>query len=193
MEASKHSYNEYVIMTEIIDNENVSQRELSRKLGLSVGTVNILINKMIKEGMIKMNLVSQKQVMYMLTPVGVVEKAKKTVSYLKGHYRAIYETKEKVKLILDELNLKYENIFILNSNDEMGELIKLATTEYKSENKQKNKQKKIKIINENLNEYQNIENTVLLYTIENEEIINELLKIDSKKNNVKVINLFEKL
>jgi DNA-binding MarR family transcriptional regulator len=193
VEASKHSYNEYVIMTEIIDNENVSQRELSRKLGLSVGTVNILINKMIKEGMIKMNLVSQKQVMYMLTPVGVVEKAKKTVSYLKGHYRAIYETKEKVKLILDELNLKYENIFILNSNDEMGELIKLATTEYKSENKQKNKQKKIKIINENLNEYQNIENTVLLYTIENEEIINELLKIDSKKNNVKVINLFEKL
>ena len=189
MEASKHSYNEYVIMTEIIGNENVSQRELSRKLGLSVGTINVLINKMIKEGIIKMNLVSQKQAMYMLTPVGIVEKAKKTVSYLKNHYRAIYETKEKIKLILEEVNLEYENIIIFKSNDEMGELIELAITEYQSINKSK----KIKIINENLNEYQNIENTVLLYTIENEEIINELLKIDSKKNNVKVINLFEKL
>ena len=110
MVISKHSYNEYVIMTEIVDNENVSQRELSRKLGLSVGTVNILINKMIKEGMIKMEQVTNKQAMYMLTPTGIVEKSKKTVSYLKNHYRAIYETKEKIKLILNNLNLNYNYI-----------------------------------------------------------------------------------
>ena len=94
------SDNEYTIMSEIVDNENVSQRELSRKLGVSVSTVNALMNKMIKEGLIKMTQVSQKQVFYMLTPVGMVEKAKKTVSYLKVHYRAIYQTKEKSRKIL---------------------------------------------------------------------------------------------
>lgn len=183
--------NEFIIMTEILNNEKTSQRELSRKLGVSLGTINVLVNKMIKEGMIKMEQVTQKQAMYMLTPNGIVEKAKKTVSYLKAYYRAIYETKEKIKLIFDELNSEYENIIILKSADEMGELIELATSEYKSVNKYK----KIKIINDdfNLNEYKNIENTVLLYTIENEEIINELLKIDSEKNNVKVVNLFERL
>ena len=61
--------NEYIIMSEVSENENVSQRELSRKLGVSVSTVNVLINKMIREGLIKMTLVSQKQVLYMLTPV----------------------------------------------------------------------------------------------------------------------------
>ena len=71
------SDNEYTIMSEIMDNENVSQRELSRKLGVSVSTVNALMNKMIKEGLIKMTQVSQKQVFYMLTPIGMMEKAKK--------------------------------------------------------------------------------------------------------------------
>ena len=71
------SDNEYTIMSEIMDNENVSQRELSRKLGISVSTVNALMNKMIKEGLIKMTQVSQKQVFYMLTPIGMIEKAKK--------------------------------------------------------------------------------------------------------------------
>jgi DNA-binding MarR family transcriptional regulator len=176
-------------MTEIIDNENVSQRELSRKLGLSVGTVNILINKMIKEGVIKMNMVSQKQVMYMLTPTGIVEKAKKTVSYLKAHYRAIYETKEKVKLILDELSLKYENIIILKSNDEMGELIELTIKEYETKNKVK--KIKIKIVNKNYKfELIKNKNTVLLYAIENQEIINKFIK---EKNDIKIINLLEKL
>ncbi len=94
---SVFSDNEYSILSEIEKNEHVTQRELSNKLGLSLGSVNVLINKMIKEGLIKMEQISQKQVFYMLTPVGMLAKAKKTVRYLKIHYRAIFETKEKIK------------------------------------------------------------------------------------------------
>ena len=94
--------NEYYIMSEVADNENVTQRELSTKLGVSVSTINVLINKMIREGLIKMKQVSGRQVLYMLTPMGIVEKARKTSSYLRGHYRIIYETNEKIKYLLDE-------------------------------------------------------------------------------------------
>lgn len=125
----------YQIMSEIAENENISQRELSKKLGISLGSVNVLINKMIKEGLIKIEQVSQKQVLYMLTPVGMMEKAKKTVSYLKVHYRAIYETKEKIKVLLNNLKEDYDEIFILISEDEMGEIIKVAVDEYILENK----------------------------------------------------------
>lgn len=121
--------NEYAIMTEIIENENITQRELSKRLDVSVSTVNVLINKMIKEGLIKMTHVSQKQVLYMLTPVGMMEKAKKTVRYLKAHYRTIYETKERIKKIIKELVHDYDVVYILMSNDEMGEIIKIATEE----------------------------------------------------------------
>lgn len=122
--------NKYQIMSEISENENISQRELSKKLGISLGSVNVLINKMIKEGLIKIEQVSQKQVLYMLTPVGMIEKAKKTVSYLKAHYKAIYETKEKIKGLLKRLETEYDEIIIQLSEDEMGEIIKVAVDEY---------------------------------------------------------------
>lgn len=124
--------NEYIIMSEVSENENVTQRELSKKLGVSVSTVNILMNKMISEGLIKMTQVSQKQVLYMLTPMGIMEKAQKTVRYLKSHYRAIYEMKEKIKSVFDDLLKSYDAIFMLMCNDEMNEILTIAVQEYKS-------------------------------------------------------------
>lgn len=81
------------MLSKISKNDKVTQRELPKDLGLSVSTVNLLMKKMIKEGLIKMNQVSSKQVLYMLTPMGIGNKALKTVSYLKGHYQAINENK----------------------------------------------------------------------------------------------------
>ncbi|MGV8148993.1 MAG: winged helix-turn-helix transcriptional regulator [Alkaliphilus sp.] len=191
MERNKyaHSYNEYFIMTEILDDENVSQRKLSKKLGLGLGTVNVLVNKMIKEGLIKMEQVSQKQVVYMLTPAGMMEKTKKTISYIKSHYRAIHENKEKIKTILGELNLKHENIYILKPDDEMGNLIEVAAAEYKAENKEQN----VKIVNESfeyeLTKLQATNNSVLIYASENEEMVKSLVET----SNIAMVNLLERL
>lgn len=123
-------------MSEIAENENVTQRELSKKLGVSLSTVNVLINKMIREGLIKMTQVSQKQVLYMLTPVGMVEKARKTVSYLKIHYRAIYEMREKIKNIFIDLSREYDVIMVIISDDEIGEVIQATINEFKISHKE---------------------------------------------------------
>jgi DNA-binding MarR family transcriptional regulator len=181
-----HSNNEYIIMNEIAENQNISQRELSRKLGLSLGTVNLLINKMIKEGVLKMEQVSQKQVMYMLTPAGMIEKAKKTVSYLKSHYRVIYETKDKIITVLNQFSQEYENMIILKSDDEIGHIVQIALSEYQAKNKDVN----FKIFNEpfdleTVKHLMNEDDTVLLYAIENEKL--------SGMKDVKMVNLIERL
>jgi len=180
------SDNEYTIMSEIMDNENVSQRELSKKLGVSVSTVNALMNKMIKEGLIKMTQVSQKQVFYMLTPVGMMEKAKKTVSYLKAHYRAIYQTKEKIKEIFKELANDYDVIFVLKSDDEMGEMVGIAIGEFKpSDYNSKlivlDKKKKMNL--------EGFNSPVLVHMIPNEEVLKEFTKVEG----LTVINLTERI
>jgi len=178
--------NEYVIMSEVVENEYITQRELSKKLGVSVSTVNVLMNKMIREGLIKMTQVSQKQVLYMLTPVGMMEKAKKTVSYLKGHYRAIFETKEKVKLVLDKLEQDYDPIFILTSDDEMGEILRIAVQEFQS----KHSKSKIKIIH---NKYDlatvDSSSSILLHMNLDEEALTECDCIE----NLAIVNLLEYL
>jgi DNA-binding MarR family transcriptional regulator len=177
---------EYIIMSEIIVNENVTQRELSRELGISVSTVNALVNKMIKEGLIKMTQVSQKQVFYMLTPVGMMEKAKKTVSYLKAHYRAIYQTKEKIKDVLEELDQEHDAIFVLLSDDEMAEVLSIAVSEFQSNHNKS----KIKIIDyKKKNEIKSFKSPVLIYMIEDEEALKEYTEFVG----LKLVNLTERL
>jgi DNA-binding MarR family transcriptional regulator len=127
--------NEFTILSEIAENETITQRELSQKLGVSLGSINVLMNKMVREGLIKMEQVSQRQVLYMLTPRGMMEKAKKTVSYLKAHYKAIYSIKEKIKNLLGELETIHDQVFILIPKDEMGEIAQVAVHEYVSQHK----------------------------------------------------------
>lgn len=183
--------NEYIIMTEVSENIKVTQRDLSKKLGVSVSTVNILMNKMIREGLIKMTQVSQKQVLYMLTPVGIMEKTQKTVRYLKAHYRAFYETKEKIKSILDELNQTNDVIFVLMCSDEMNEILTIAVHEYKSKQKKSNIMMIYSIVDIDVKGYKT---PILLYLTLNEELINEEIVNeygDIKK--IQAINIAERL
>lgn len=178
--------NEYVIMSEVAENENVTQRELSKKLGMSVSTVNVLINKMIREGLIKMTQVSQKQVLYMLTPVGIMEKAKKTAIYLKAHYRAIFDTKEKIKFAINMLNQEYDIIYVLICNDEMGEILAMVAHEYKSKHNKAN----IQIIKSKKEiDMKDYCSSILLHMADNEEVN----KIYSNIANLKIINITERL
>lgn len=178
--------NEFSIMTEISENQTITQRELSRKLGLSLGSVNVLINKMAKEGLIKMEQTSQRQVFYMLTPVGAMEKARKTVQYLKVHYRAIYETKEKIKMVLNELGEKHDVIYILTHDNEMNEIIEVAINEQQVHNSNVN----IKIIGKVQElDVKEFNAPVLLHMM----VEPDLLNMDLKPDNLAIINLLERI
>lgn len=125
---------EYTIMQEIAEDENITQRELSKNLGVSLGTINVLLNKMVREGLIKMTQVSQKQVLYMLTPVGMIEKANKTVSYLKAHYKAIDSSKQVFKGLFKELNERYNMIYLSIDGHELRDVLELSLYELYREN-----------------------------------------------------------
>lgn len=178
--------NEYTIMAEIVDNKKITQRELSKKLGVSVSTVNVLINKMIREGLIKMTQVSNKQVLYILTPTGLMEKARKTISYLKIHYRVIYETKENIKLILDNLSQEYKVILILLSDDEMSEVLRIAFNEFQNSHKGV----EAIIIEKNVKaEILDAKSSVLIHMGIDEDKLRDCDNID----NLKIINIAEQL
>lgn len=120
---------EFVIMENIDHNSFVTQRELSEKTGISLGSVNILLNKMVSEGLIKVEKIPANRVMYMLTPKGMVEKINKTYNYIRLHYKRINETKEKVKALLNGLLTCNKYIYILTCKDEINELLKTAVRE----------------------------------------------------------------
>lgn len=108
---------ELIVMEEIYTSNNISQRQLSQMLGISLGTVNSLLKKMKNDGLIKVKQIPTRRVCYMLTPKGLAEKAKKTYNYVKIHYRYIDEMRNRIRgYILSRESLDNNIYFIIGDN-----------------------------------------------------------------------------
>ncbi|HHT45933.1 MAG TPA: winged helix-turn-helix transcriptional regulator, partial [Firmicutes bacterium] len=65
---------EHLILSYIQQQEDVTQRDIARNTGMGLGTVNILLKKMIKKGLVKIERLNARSLRYMLTPKGLKEK-----------------------------------------------------------------------------------------------------------------------
>ena len=61
------------LMGEIERDSSPSQRELSRRLNLSLGLVNSFIKRLVKKGYFKVKTLPRKRVKYFLTPEGLAK------------------------------------------------------------------------------------------------------------------------
>ena len=77
----------YKILKELEENPEVSQRELAKRLGISLGKANFCIQALIEKGYVKAknfhNSQNKKAYIYFLTPKGIEEKASITLRFLK--------------------------------------------------------------------------------------------------------------
>ncbi len=138
---------EYILLNEIEKNENITQRELSKKAELSLGSVNLLINKMVQEGFIKIRQIPMNRVVYMLTPAGIAEKVKKTRVYIKFHYNFIMETTMKIESLLIDMLKQNHSIFIVLEHDEISELVKMSVNHINND--------KIKLVDRHCIDFEN--------------------------------------
>jgi len=77
----------YGLLKTLENNPSLSQRDLSKKLGVSLGKINFCLNALVAKGCLKVNNFRNSDnklaYAYMLTPHGVDEKARMTVRFLK--------------------------------------------------------------------------------------------------------------
>ncbi len=76
------------LMGEIDRMENHSQRELSKRLNLSLGLVNAFVKRLVNKGYFKVKTMPRNRVKYFLTPEGLARKSKLTAEFL--HYSINY-------------------------------------------------------------------------------------------------------
>jgi DNA-binding MarR family transcriptional regulator len=69
-------------LEELEQNPNISQRELSHKLGIALGVTNACLKKMARRGWIKIKKIPPRRIGYYLTPHGFAEKSKLTYRFL---------------------------------------------------------------------------------------------------------------
>ena len=77
----------YGLLKTLEENPGLSQRDLAKKLGVSLGKINFCLNALVEKGNLKINNFRNSDnklaYAYLLTPSGVEQKARMTVQFLK--------------------------------------------------------------------------------------------------------------
>ena len=94
----------YKLLTLLGPNPALSQRDLARELGISLGKVNYCLRALIKKGWIKATNFTNSQnkaaYMYLLTPRGIEEKTSLTMRFLQAkmqEYEALRAEIEQIR------------------------------------------------------------------------------------------------
>ena len=120
--SNKHSSNiddqDYMVMKHINDTQKISQREISQSLNISLGKVNYILKALINKGIVKArnftNSKNKRAYAYYLTPKGLQEKARLTVSFFDRKSKEY----DRLKAELRELEHEIKNAQIKNKNNE---------------------------------------------------------------------------
>lgn len=84
----------------------LSQRDLSQKMGLSLGRVNYIVNALVEKGYIKAerfkNAKNKMAYMYVLTPHGIAEKFRQTQAFLLRKTAEYEQLRSEIELLAAE-------------------------------------------------------------------------------------------
>jgi len=81
-EKSLDSYRSFLLLSEISGDETLSQREISRRLGIAVGLVNSYLKNLVSKGFVRVKNFPSNRYAYLLTPQGFAEKSRLAYQHL---------------------------------------------------------------------------------------------------------------
>lgn len=97
---------ELEILEKIENNGHLTQRDLSKEVGIALGLINHLLKKMVKKGWIKIKNVDARRIKYLITPEGAREKSgllyKRVENTIHFYLEAKRVIKEKVMYLKNE-------------------------------------------------------------------------------------------
>ncbi len=99
---------ELEILEKIENNGHLTQRDLSKEVGIALGLVNHLLRKMVKKGWIKIKNIDAKRIRYLITPEGAREKSSLLYKRVENTIHFYLEAKRVIKEKV--LHLKNEGV-----------------------------------------------------------------------------------
>ena len=88
---------ELEILDRLENNGHLTQRDLSREVGIALGLVNHLLKKMITKGWIKIKNIDAKKIRYLITPEGAREKSSLLYKRVESTIHFYLEAKRVIK------------------------------------------------------------------------------------------------
>ena len=126
MNSSIISERELKIIEEISRDKNLTQRKISKGVGLSLGMTNLILRRLASKGYIKVKGLDRRKVQYILTPKGFAEKAKKSYRYFLKTIHSLKEMKKKIQRLVVAEYEKGNTNFIILGEGELADIIELS-------------------------------------------------------------------
>lgn len=117
------------ILDELSNNDSLTQRDLSSRLGIALGLVNSYIKNLISKGYITVKAIPPKRYAYYLTPKGFSEKTRLTYDLLHDYTRIYREARSNVKKLFHDLQTTGVKKIVFAGADEVAEIAYISLQE----------------------------------------------------------------
>jgi len=87
----------------IAENERITQRRLSTRLGIALGLTNLYLKRLARKGYIKCVNIQSNRIRYLITPRGISEKTRLTYEFLDYSLHLYRGVRQQVKSVLEPL------------------------------------------------------------------------------------------
>ena len=98
---------EYVILKILKDNPKMTQRQMAKELGLSLGKTNYVVRALVDKGWVKLSNFKRSDnklgYIYLLTPEGMAEKSILAQNFLKRKSEEYSRLKKEIEILKNEL------------------------------------------------------------------------------------------
>jgi len=120
---------EYELLSEIAQDSMVTQANLSKRLGMAVGSVNWYIKRLIKRGYVKVSHLDRTRLKYDLTPEGMSVFTERAMQYAKDSLKIYKMFRQKALGVVDDLKSKGISEVYLEGTDEIIDILRLTCIE----------------------------------------------------------------
>ncbi len=117
------------LLEQIEENHVQSQRELAKKLNISLGLVNSFIKRLAHKGYFKITTIPKNRVKYMLTPEGAVEKTKLTYKYIQHSYNFYKDARHKLRKLFQKLEAEGVSLIVFCGASDLAEIAYISLQE----------------------------------------------------------------
>lgn len=125
----KQNIAELNILQEIDSDGKCTQRELARRSGLALSYVNIYLKGLVHKGYVSVRDMPGRRLWYNLTPVGIAEKAKMTLEYMKWSLANYQDIRQRVRVVCQKLKQDNKLDIVICGISDAAEIFYLATIE----------------------------------------------------------------
>ena len=119
----------YRILEEISEDENLTQRKLSKKLDIALGLTNLYLKRLIKKGYIMVDTMPRNRIIYNLTPKGIAEKSKLTYEYMKYSFNFYKDLRLRLNEVLLTIEKEGAKKVVFYGAGEIAEIAYLSLQE----------------------------------------------------------------